>query len=224
MRTIAKLFGKSPFIPLQELMIKINSTLSMLPELFEALIQGNRDKLEKIAEDISFREHEADITKTLIRGNLPHHILMPVDRRDLLEVIATMDGISDLAEDIAVLLTIKELKMPEELIELFKPFLDLSMKAVEQLSKVFNELDELLQASFGGPEAKKIMEMIDEIGLLEHKADIEGRRLAKALFSLEDKLKPLEIFMFFKIFNKVGDIGNFAEKVGNRIRMWLIIP
>ncbi|OGF59725.1 MAG: TIGR00153 family protein [Candidatus Fischerbacteria bacterium RBG_13_37_8] len=223
MRTIAKLFGKSPFVPLQELMVKIASCVSLLPALFDAFIAGNQDKIAELSEEISFREHEADMIKTTIRSHLPSAMLMPVDRRDLLEVISNMDAISDLAEDIGVLLTLKQLTLPDELKSIFLSYLQLSMEAIDKLTVLFKELDELLQASFGGPEAQKINTMIDEISYLEHKADIEGRQLARKLFMLDEKMKAVDVFLFFKIFNKIGDVSNFSEKVANRIRIWLII-
>lgn len=223
MRTIAKMFGKSPFGPLREFMNKISSCVELLPELFEAFVNGNDEKVMELVEEISYREHEADIVKINIRSQLPHTVLMPVSRRDILEVISNMDAIADLAEDTAVLVSMKKLRMPQELRELFFPYLRLCMNSVDKLGELFSELDELLQASFGGPEAQKINDIIDEISLMEHKADIEGRQLARKLFSLEKDMNPIDVFLFFKIFNKVADLSNFSEKVANRIRVWLLL-
>ncbi len=223
MITIAKMFGKSPFVPLREFMSKISSCVSLLPQLFDHFINGNEEKVMELLEEISYREHEADILKTNIRSHLPHTMLMPVDRRDLLEVISNMDAIADLAEDTAVLVSMKRMEMPNELKDMFLAYLQLCMKSVDQLSALFEQLDELLQASFGGPEAQKINAMIDEISLMEHKADIEGRHLARKLFSIENIISPIDVFLFFKIFNKVADLSNFSEKVANRIRIWLIL-
>lgn len=223
MRTLAKMFGKSPFGPLQEFMSKISLCISLLPELFERFIAGDYEKIMELVEEISFREHEADIVKTDIRSHLPHTMLLPIDRRDLLEVIANMDAIADLAEDIAVLVSMKKIIMPAELKDAFLPYLQLCMKSVDALANLFKELDELLQASFGGPEAQKINSIIDEISLMEHKADIAGRQLARKLFTFDKVMPPVDVFLFFKIFNKVADLSNFAEKVANRIRIWLIL-
>lgn len=217
------MFGKSPFGPLQEFMNKISLCISLLPELFEKFIAGDYEKVMESVEEISFREHEADIIKTDIRSHLPHTMLLPIDRRDLLEVIANMDAIADLAEDIAALVLMKKIVMPAEVKDAFLPYLQLCMKSVDDLANLFKELDELLQASFGGPEAQKINSIIDEISLMEHKADIEGRQLARKLFTLDNVMNPVDLFLFFKIFNKVADLSNFSEKVANRIRIWLIL-
>jgi uncharacterized protein Yka (UPF0111/DUF47 family) len=78
-----------------------------------------------------------------------------------------------------------------------------------------------MEASFGGAEAGKVEEMIDNLGREEHKADRLQFTLVRKLLTLEDSMGPVNIMMWMKVLEAVGDIANGAEKVGNRLRLFL---
>src|SRR5580704_5745643 len=101
MLTIARLFGKSPFAPLQTHMDKVASCIGELPNLFEAVIDQDSHAIQIIGEKISKLEHEADLTKNDIRNHLPKSIFLPLDRSALLDILSLQDAIADQAEEIA---------------------------------------------------------------------------------------------------------------------------
>ena len=78
-----------------------------------------------------------------------------------------------------------------------------------------------MQASFGGAEAGKVLGMISVLSEMEHKADLRQAELLRKLLSLEEELGTLNIILWMRVFQCVGDIANGAEKVGNRLRLFL---
>jgi predicted phosphate transport protein (TIGR00153 family) len=220
-RTIFELFAKSPFGPLQDHMRMVMDCVNMVPGLFEALEAGDEEKLLELIEEIKEAEHQADILKNQIRGDVPKTVFTPVDRKDLLEVLSQQDKISDVAEDVGVLLSMKTLPFAPEIKQEFWDFLNQVMATLQQYSMISEELDELMEASFGGAEAGKVEEMIDNLGREEHKADRLQFTLVRKLLTLEDSMGPVNIMMWMKVLEAVGDIANGAEKVGNRLRLFL---
>jgi predicted phosphate transport protein (TIGR00153 family) len=220
-RTIFELFAKSPFGPLQDHMRKVMDCVALVPDLFKALEAGDDKKFQDLVEQIKEAEHQADILKNEIRGDVPKTVFTPVDRKDLLEVLSQQDKISDVAEDVAVLLSMKDLPFSPSMKAEFWEFMDQVMNTVGQYSRISEELDELMEASFGGAEAGKVEEMIDNLGREEHKADRLQHELIRKLLSLEKELGALNIIMWMKVLEAVGDIANGAEKVGNRLRLFL---
>lgn len=221
-RTIFELFAKSPFGPLQDHMNKVMVAVRMVPELFRAMEAGEKDKVREITENIERAEFEADEIKNQIRSDLPSTIFTPVDRTDLLDILRFQDRISDAAEDVGVVLTMKDdLPFHEDLRALFWDFMDQVMTVAEQYARINGELDELMEASFGGAEAGKVMEMISTLGLLEHEADQKQQRLLKKLLSMEKQLGALNIVLWMRVFQLVGDLANGAERTGNRVRLFL---
>ena len=91
MNIISKLFGKSPFEPLYQHMLKVKECVDLVKPLMESFIDGNQDKVEKYAKQIFKAEHKADLVKKEIRSRLPKSIFLPVSRGDLLRFLKEQD-------------------------------------------------------------------------------------------------------------------------------------
>ena len=221
MNIISRLFGKSPFEPLYQHMLKVKECVDLVGPLIDALIAGDRKKLEEIAEKIFKAEHDSDLVKKEIRNNLPRGIFLPVDRGDILSFLKEQDKIADSAEDLAVLVTLREMKVPEELKDELKDLVDKALLTGETAMKVSSEIKILAETSFGGSEAKKVMDIIEQLKKEEHETDMAQMRLAKKLFSIEKKLDPISVMMWLQIFRELGTLANHAENVGDRLRVML---
>ena len=83
---LASLFGRSPFKPMQEHISVVHECAGEVPALFEALCAGDQAGVVAAKERIFELEERADEIKNQLRAHLPRSLLLPVDRRDLLEV------------------------------------------------------------------------------------------------------------------------------------------
>ncbi len=219
---IFNIFRKSPFEPLQEMMAKVKECAFEVKPLYEALLAGDEDGLRKMVEKISHLEFEADQIKNRLRASLPRGILMPVARADILEILANEDAIADATEDVAVLMTLKEnLTVTPQLRDCLMGLVDEVLKVVDMASGVISELDILVETSFGGPEAQRVISMIDEVCDAEHHADEIQREVTKNFLAHEDKFSPGDLWLWLKIVAKTGDIANYAERMCNRVRLFL---
>jgi len=109
----ANLFGKSPFSALQGHMRVVLECVHEMPALFVALASGDQKEVVAVKDIIFEKEEEADKIKNELRNRLPKSLFMPVDRRDLLEVLQMQDSIADTAQDIAGLLVERPMELPE---------------------------------------------------------------------------------------------------------------
>ncbi len=221
MRTLFDLFAKSPFGPLQDHLRKALECAEKVPDLFRALERGDREEQERLTALIDKLESEADAIKNRVRDNLPRSVFIPVDRKDLLDALSTQDSISDSAEDVAVLLGMKPLVITDDFREELWWMVDQVMATVRVMGRISGQLDELVEASFGGPEAEKVLHLIDKLGGEEYQADQRQHALLRKLLALEGKLSPVDIMMWMKVLKRLGDIANNAEKAGNRLRLFL---
>ncbi len=220
-RSFFGLFGESPFPYLHEMAKRVKECADEVPKLFDAFFDGDYDEVLAIAERISHLEHEVDVVKTRIRDSMPKTRFMPVDRRDLLEVLANLDAVADAAEDVGKLFTLREMEIHEELSEPLKSLVRRVQRTVDKAVEIVGGLEVLADVGFSGKEADRVMEMLDELNRLEHEADLVQDELARKLFSIEDDIKPGSLFIWNKIFNEVGDMANSAERMGNRLRLFL---
>ena len=219
--TLISLFGRSPFKPMQEHIKVAVRCAEEVPALFEALCAGDRDGVVAVRDRINALENEADAIKNELRANLPKSLMLPVDRRDLLEVLDMQDSIADTAQDIAGLLFERPMEVPENLKE---PLLALTRRCVEacdQAVKIIGELDELVETGFRGRESDLVSEMVAELNRIETDTDEMGTELVRRLFAQEDEMKPVSVMFWYELIQWVGDLADYAEKVGNRLRLLL---
>jgi predicted phosphate transport protein (TIGR00153 family) len=216
---IAGLFGKSPFKPMQEHMKAVADCVAQTVPLFEALRDGDREALLAAKDEIDRFEQLADDVKNEIRSRLPKGLFMPVDRRDLLDLLNAQDSIADTAQDVAGLLELRNMEIPEALKDMLLPFVRSTLDAVTKCAEVINELDELVEMGFRGRAGERVEEMVDALNAIEAKNDDLGMELARTLFEHEDEMKPLTVVFWYEQILHIGDIADYAEDVGDRLRL-----
>jgi uncharacterized protein len=216
---MAALFGKSPFKPIQAHMRVVVDCVAEVPPLFQALIDGDQGKLE-IQKDLIFeKEQAADEIKNELRGRLPKSLLMPVDRRDLLEVLAMQDSIADTAQDIAGLLVERRMEVPQDMGETLMALVNRCVDTCNAAGKIIEELDELVEMGFRGREAGRVEEMMETLNKIEDETDEMGMQLTRSLFVQEDSMSPVSVMFWYQLIQWIGDLADYAEKVGDRLRL-----
>lgn len=218
---LSRLFTRSPFGQLNEHMKKIQECCDLVMPMFEALVAGDHEKVAELAKKTYKLEHEADTIKNTIRDHLPKSIFMPVDRSDVLNFLKEQDAIADAVEDIAVLLTIRTLKVPEELQTGVKTYIQKSLEACRAAGKITDKLSELMEVGLRGPEVERVLEMINTLGQLEWEADMVQQKLVKKMFTIEEKMDPTSIMFWMMIFHAIGELANHAENSGDLLRMMI---
>ena len=215
------LFGRSPFKPLQQHMRTVKKCTAQVTKLFEALCDGDQEKVVAIKEQIFDLENEADRIKNELRAHLPKSLFMPVDRRDLLEVLDLQDSIADTAQDIAGLLVERKMDVADEMRE---PLLNMVRRCVDacnQATRIIGRLDELVETGFRGPESDSVIEMVEQLNKIESDTDQMGMELTQILFAQEDSMNPVSVVLWYDLINMIGELADYSEKVGNRLRLLL---
>ena len=221
MSMIRDLFKDSPFEPLRYHMKSVMECVVFVKPMFEAVRDGQFDTLQDLAKKVFKAEHRADIIKDDIRGTIPKRFFLPVYRGDLLGYVKLQDDMADSVEDLAVLLTIKQLPLPKVLVELTFEY----VAKVEQVCQESYELSEylptLVEGDMIGTEAENALRMVADVEKREWESDRLQYTLSQDLFALEDDLRATDIFLWFRIFGELGQLANFAEKTADRVRRML---
>lgn len=221
MSLIANLFRESPFEPLRYHMKTVMRCVNFVRPMFEAVRDRNYDKLQELARKVFKVEHEADIIKDDIRRTIPKRFFLPVYRGDLLGYLKLQDDMADAAEDLAVLLTIKQLPLPPSLVDPTFVYLAKVESVCRQTREIADYLPTLVEGDLVGEEAEHVLASIADVEKAEWEADRLQYSLSQALFALEDEMKPSDLLLWFRIFGELGQLANFAEKTGDRLRRML---
>lgn len=221
MSLIHDLFRESPFEPLRYHMKTAMECVALVRPMFEAVRNGQYEKLQELAETIFKTEHEADIIKDDIRQTIPKRFFLPVYRGDLLGYLKLQDDMADSVEDIAVLLTIKKLVLPKPLVDPTFDYVSKVEQVCHQTRDIADYLPTLVEGDMVGAEAQRVLSMIADVDKAEWEADRLQYGLSQKLFALEDEMKATDVLLWFRIFGELGQLANFAEKTGDRLRRML---
>jgi hypothetical protein len=220
---MARIFGRSPFVPLQLHLDKVADCVEAVIALLDRIGSGDVENLDEAARSISLLEHKADLVKNDIRNNLPRGLFMAIDRGQLLEMLSLQDSIADQAEDIGILMSLRPAKMLEQIREPFKKYAEGNMDAFLKARDVMRELDAVIESGFGGTEASRVDQMVDAVAQAEHEADIMQRDLMKQVLEHENELSTGDFFVWMRLIHEVAGISNLSEKLANRVRMLLTL-
>ncbi|MFZ4099613.1 MAG: TIGR00153 family protein [Chlamydiia bacterium] len=217
--TIARLFGKSPFSLLQGHLKKVASCMEQVSVLFQAFWKEDRGEVVRIGEVIGKLEHEADLVKSEIRNQLPRGLFLPVDRGHLYEILSMQDDLADKAEDIAVLCGLRPIPLIRELQAPMEQFWLKNQECFIAAKRAVNELGEVLESGFGGPETIRLREMARHCAYLEHEADLLQRQLLRDLYAQEAQLTFITFDFWSRLISEMGSVADLSENLADRVRM-----
>ena len=218
---IADLFGKSPFGPIVEHSKKVHECVELLWPLMEAQVAEDYELIHTLHSRMAKLEHEADLIKYEIRSALTQRYFLPVDRADLVEFLEQQEQIADLAQDFAVILTLRKTVIHPSLHDSFFLYLKQVFQVSGTLLTAAVEFKNLAETSFSGAEARSVLRHIEHLGEEEWKTDKMSRKLSRAIFALEGQEQVLNILFYEKIVIILGKIANQAENAGDYLRIMI---
>lgn len=210
-----KVFRQSPFDGLIKHAAKVKECVKVLREAIEVYLDGDFNRFDEMAKEVSKLEHEADLIKANIRSHLPKWIFMPVDKSQFLMLLKEQDAILDFAEDALVWLSFRKTKIPHEIRKDFSDHLNKVLETVDALESVINNIHEII-TGLPKKERKELKDLVKEIHRKEYEADQIEMKLTKKLFSLG--LDPLAVFHLSKVFDLIDQIANHTENAGDWVR------
>ncbi len=219
--TLGSLFGRSPIGPIQEHMQAACEAVRPLPAFMRAAADADWKLANDINREINKAEKEGDKLKRSVRRHLPNSLFLPVPRSDLLTLIGIQDQVANTAKDICGIVLSRDLRFPDSLFPAVLEFTETCVATVEQAQKAIQELDELLEVGFSGREVKLVESMLKELHKLERKTDKQQFDLRRALYRIEDELKPVDVMFYYRTIAAIGSVADTAENVGNHLQILL---
>ncbi len=221
MAILTNLFGESPFGILEEHGEKVHECVRLLQNLFDELKSGNADALRATAERIFTLESEADTLRNQLHEMLSSKILMPLPKSDFYNILEQQDSMADRAEDVAALLTLRDMSLPAELTKEVADYLAVVLGNCNLAAGIMSKLDLLVENSFSGRDAQTVSRLITE--LAEREDDVKPLQIAlsRKLLATGDQIPAVESVLWLQIINRLAELSKFADKTGNGIRMTL---
>ena len=218
---LSGIFGTSPVAPLESHIKKVHECSKLLIPFIDACFAGDASQRDSLLTEIVNLEREADELKKELRLQLPKSLFMPVDRRDLLEVLRMQDTIAGAVRDIAGLIVGRDIEFPDSMHSMYRDLVRRSVDASAQAVTVISELDELVETGFGPKVVEVVENMLTELDDIEHDTDQILMGIYHHLKDIEKSLDPIDVMFLYRLFDLTGKIGDRAQRVGSRLMLML---
>jgi hypothetical protein len=212
MRPIGGIFGRSPFGPTHEHVLKVLQCIELLPSLIDAALAGDREAAARAAGDIRRLEVEADEVKKAIRSQFTTSILAAVSRGELMSLVKAQDDVADECDRFAFELSVRATRFPDFLAEDVRALVSRIVSTRGPLVEVSRILDE----SGGRPSsdaAARVDALLEDARRSVDDAEPIYDRLLRALFAREADLPPLDVVFIMRLAEHADRIVKKIENV-----------
>ena len=217
----SQIFGDSPITPLQRHFEKIVGCIEHLESFFESSFSGDWDAASSCCDALVASKKDADQVKNNLRMHLPKSLHMPMDRRDILEILHMQDLIAAQSLRVVTALMGRQLAFPKQLQANYRLFLEQTVSSIRLAQRAVNELDELVATGFSGDEAKLVESMIRELNDAENKFEQLEFDLNKDMHKLEASMSPVDVMFLYDCIKRTGVLGRVALSAGNRLQLFI---
>lgn len=221
MRTIASLFGRSPFGPLQAHMSKVATCVELTRQVIDAFLSGRFDEVQTLRPRISDAEYKADMVRDDIRNHVPKSLFMPIDRRDLLRLLITQDRIAGCCERTGHLLSLTSFTVPDQIKQELLEYVQINLEAFKLSHEIVEQIDELIEYAFSGSEAEKVKNLVEQVARKEYEASKLGWKFLGLIYQEEESLNKAQFNLLQRLVEELGMVSKLSELVANEIRMTL---
>jgi predicted phosphate transport protein (TIGR00153 family) len=213
------LFGRSPIKPIQEHMQVAHSAAQLLIDYMQANVDQDWEASQRLYQEISTIEREADKIKRSVRRHLPKSLFLPVPRTDLLELVSIQDRVANYAKDVAGIILGRQMQFPDKLQKGLLEFTATCVATSQQALTAIQQLDELLEVGFTGREVKVVESMLKDLDKLEAKTDKQAIALRGKLFKIESTLPPVDVMFYYQVIGLLSSLADTCEQVGDRLQI-----
>ena len=192
---------------------KVYDTINEFKKVIILIKKTEFDNVKLGLKRIDDLEHECDDIRREILIELSKGELAPSIREDLAHLVKRLDDIANHANAAGRrLYLIENFAIFTPICDRMLEMMDVTMLAVEKTRTL---VDELLKE-----DSQVIIEMVQEVGKLEHKVDTINYEIKKDLQKIDYKnISPFTATIIYEIINRMESISDAAEDVADLIRL-----
>ena len=162
-------------------------------------------------------ELKADEVKNDIRKRLGSgQISVLQGKEKLLRMVSRQDRIADYAQNVAEQLSFRELFVDEEARGMLKEMAQAVSKTTSLYEDAVSQLKDVALSGYTKAGRERLGQLIDDVNLAEHEADLVESRAAAYVFSHGEDA-PLAAVHMYRVLQRMDDVANACEKAANAL-------
>ena len=160
-------------------------------------------------------ELRADEVKNDIRRRLGAGQISVLQGKDeLFRMVSRQDRIADYAQNVAEQLSFRELFVDKEARGMLKEMAEAVSKTTSLYEDAVSQLKDVALSGYTKAGRDRLGELIDEVNLAEHEADLVESKAAAYVFRHGEDA-PLAAVHMYRVLQRMDDVANACEKAAN---------
>ncbi len=162
-------------------------------------------------------ELRADEIKNDIRKRMGSGQISVLQGKDeLLHMLSRQDRIADYAQNVAEQLSFRALFDDEEALSMLKEMAQAVAKTTALYEDAVSHLKDVALSGYTKAGRDRLGQLIDEVNLAEHEADLVESKAAAYVFSHGEDA-PLAAIHMYRVLQRMDDVANACEKAANAL-------
>jgi len=191
---------------------KVSESGLMFKQGMDAYLKANKDSFTRKFEEITDTEHQGDTLRRSVEEQLYVKTLIPESRGDVLELLESMDSLTDRFKGVLWQFEIENPEIPPEFNEDFK---ELVLCVVETVEAIVRSS----RAFFVN--ISSVSEHIHKVSYWETQSDKISTRLQRNIFNCQE-LRLSQKLQLRDLVRHVDKIADRAEDVADKLSIYII--
>ena len=222
-RKIGGIFGRRPFGPINEHMLKVMQSLEEFSKMMTFFIDEDFEKAFAASENVHILEKEADAIENDIKRRLSGSIFNSVERFEILQLLKAQDNLSDKANSIAKTVSLRRTRVPVSLKDSIKELCGKVVTTCTKYASIVRDLQDLERESLKGGFPGRISEAIEEVHLADDETGMLRTKVLKELFAKEGEVEPVSLLILRDIVEKMNGITGQAENAADVVSRIIVL-
>ena len=159
-------------------------------------------------------ELEADNIKNELINEIRIGVRITIGHENFMQMIARQDRIADYAQNVAEQLSFRTLFENDDARKKLVQMGEVVSTTVAKYEDTVEQLKNLSHSGFARKEKAVLFELIKDVNLLEHEADLVEMNAASIVFSQGDD-HALAAMHMYRVLQRLDDVANACEKAAN---------
>lgn len=200
----------------------VKSCIKKLRQIIHLVEKHELGEIQKLVDELSSIEFNADSLKFEIRRGMARSFFPIIKKEDVLDLLFIQDNLANKSLECANLISLRDMVIPQEIFAPWNTFIKKSLGVFDDTAAIIFELNDLMEASCGGPELDRIRSMIETTAHKEYESDQKRHDLLKQLYQIaNEKMSFTCFYQLNKLIEGVGAIAHISEHLAFKIMMKL---
>ena len=217
-----KQFKKSPFKPLRKHMRIASESVTFLPDALQAFFRNDSEALEESRQAVSELVADAGELLTELQQRLPDARELPLERRDLFDVLEIQEAIARRVQEITVLLPDLPVDVPGDMRKPLMHLADRCIAAAEVAYEIVKAIEKVVEAGFQGAQLDAARKLVQDVVSIRSEADALRGEITRLLLAECREMDPLAVMFLYQLVAWIDDLANFSQRLAIRSQLLLV--